>query len=99
MIIISRAVSGHRPEKDGVGAPVGGDVFLFCGTVDVPVGVAPVGVGVGVAEDIRELGTGVGVADAVDIEATEGAVDAAWVAEGMTTIPESISRLRSSAAL
>ncbi len=61
MMMISRAVSGHR---NGI---VGVD-FLFCGTTALGIGVA---VGVGVADDIRELGTGVGVAD-IDANVGDG---------------------------
>ena len=99
MMNISRGVSGHRKARDGVGTLDGGDVFLFCGTIDIPVGTG-VPVGVGVADDIRELGTGVGVADIIVVETEDtGDADGAVDVDAMRTTPESISRFSSSAAL
>lgn len=91
MMIISRAVSGHRNGTVG-------DGFLFCGATVLGVGVDA---GVGVADDLRELGTGVGVADVVtDVgEGMDEDTTGAGLLTFTTTTPESISRLTSSAAL
>ena len=98
MMIISRAVSGHR--NIDIVVPVGGDVRRFCTMTepwfDVGIGV-PEEVGTGVADGVREYGTGVGVADDDEEVTIDDVVAGVVVVESAN--PESNSRFSSSAAL